>query len=283
MTSVCIAGASGFLGSNLVQRLRNENFVVTTLSRDDFNNEGIYEKVGNSSIVINLVGESIAGLWTKKKKKRIYNSRILTTKKLVEAINRKGENVELLIQVSGVAIYDRYHTHTEDSNEIDGGFLSRVIIDWEGELDGIGRKELRIVKLRLGVVLDKGGGILKKITVPLKFGFGIGVRSDDYFPFVQLVDLMNIFLFCIEKRSMTGIVNVSAPQLTKINYFFRELARTKNRRIILWFRKSMIRLLMGESGSLLTEGQKVVPEKLTAEGFEFRYANIQDALHKACN
>jgi uncharacterized protein (TIGR01777 family) len=283
MRSVCIAGASGFIGRNLVQRLLIEGYSVSFISREDFQSDNVSVKIKNCSIVVNLIGDSIAGLWTKRKRKRIYDSRILTTKKLVEAINRVGNEVRLLIQVSGVGIYDHRNIHTDESEKYDEGFLSMVIKDWEGELTNIMNFNLRVVVLRLGIVLDKNGGILKQVMYPLTWGVGFGVKSEEYFPFVQLEDLMNVFLFCIETNKIIGVVNVAAPGLTKISQFFRDLCRVNNVRYIVWFRTGFIRLLMGESGSLLTSGQNVVPAKLQNEGFIFRYDNIEDALNRACN
>jgi uncharacterized protein (TIGR01777 family) len=283
MRCVSIAGANGFIGYHLVQRLKAEGFKICSVSRADFRDGTVGRKIENSTIVINLVGESIIGLWSKRKRKRIYESRVLTTRKLVEAINRDGKEVELLIQVSGVAIYDNRHMHTEESMHYDEGFLSRVIHDWEGELDNLKNKNIRIVVLRLGIVLDKEGGMLKKLLIPLKLGFGFGVRSDDYFPFVQLEDLLNIFIFSINQPNLSGVVNVSAPVLTNINLFFREILKVSHGRFLIWVNKGLIRLLMGESGGLLTDGQQVIPAKLLKEGFIFRYDNIEDALKRACN
>ena len=283
MKTVCIAGASGFIGHNLVQRLLSEGYSVSLLSREDFRTGNVFVKIENVSIVVNLTGESIAGLWTKRKRKRIYDSRILTARKLVKAINLDGNKVKLLIQVSGVGIYDHQHSHTDESEKYDEGFLSRVIKDWEGELTNIRKSNLRVVVLRLGIVLDRKGGILKQIMFPLTMGIGFGVKSEEYFPFVQLEDLMNVFLFCIETQKISGVVNVAAPVIVKINEFFRELSRIKNIGNIIWFSTGFIQLIMGESGSLLTSGQNVVPTKLRNEGFVFRYDNIEDALNRACN
>jgi uncharacterized protein len=283
MKSVCISGGSGFIGQYLMKRLIDDGYAVSLLSREDFVKGQIGSKLKNCSIVINLAGESIAGVWTKGKRKRIYESRIGTTRSIVEAINKTGDTISLLIQVSGIGIYDNQHIHTEESEEHDVGFLSRIIKDWEGELANLKDWNLRIVVLRLGVVLDKKGGILKQILFPLRFRIGIGVKSDDYFPFIQLDDLMNVFIFCMESSKIKGVVNVSAPVLTKINQFFRMLTKIKNGKIIIWFSKSIIMLFIGESGSLLTRGQQVVPAKLLREGFVFRYDNIEDALRRACN
>ena len=283
MRSVCVAGASGFIGHNLVMRLLNEGYSVTFISREDFQRGNVSGKIRNCSIVVNLIGESIAGLWTQRKKRRIYDSRILTTRKLVEAINLAGDEIELLIQVSAVGIYDHLHIHTDESEKYDDGFLSRVIKDWEGELIDIRKNSLRVVVLRLGIVLDKNGGILKQMRYSLKMGVGFGVKSEDYFPFVMLDDLMNVFLFCIERQEISGTVNVAAPGLTKIIQFFSVLFRVQRIKRIIWFNTSLIRLLMGESGSLLTSGQRVVPAKLQDNGFLFRYDKIEEALNRACN
>jgi uncharacterized protein (TIGR01777 family) len=283
MVSVCIAGSTGFIGNNLVQRLQQEGYNVSGIARGDYENGVVLDKIRNSSIVINLAGESIAGFWTRKKKLKIYNSRVLTTRKLVSAINLAGDAVKLVIQVSGVGIYDNLQIHSEESKDFDKGFLSQVINDWEGELSGLKNDGLRVVVLRLGIVLDKEGGILKQMLLPLKSGVGFGIRSEEYFPFVHLDDLMNVFIFCIKNPAIEGVVNVVAPALTKINHFFKSLMKAKNIRIVLWFNTGVIRLLLGESGRLLTCGQNVIPEKLLKDGFIFRYNNIEDALRRACN
>jgi uncharacterized protein len=283
MRSVCIAGGNGFIGRNLAHHLKNEGYSIIFITRGDFENEELQDKVRNSSIIINLVGESIAGFWTKKKRNRIYESRVLSSRKLVRAVNEAGNEVRLFLQVSGVAIYDDQNMHTEESNLHDTGFLSQVIRDWEGELDNIARNDLRIVILRMGIVLDKSGGFLKQILFPLKVGIGFGVRSNEFFPFILLEDLMNVFIFCIRKESINGIVNVTAPALTKINHFFHQVVRINNGRIILWFNTAFIRFVMGESGSLLTKGQQVIPQKLKDEGFLFNGDNIENALNRACN
>ncbi len=283
MRTVCIAGASGFIGHNLVQRLLVEGYTVSLISREDFKSGSIGDKIRNCTIVVNLVGESIAGLWTRGKRKKIYESRIQSTKKLVEAINLAGNDVKLLIQVSGVSIYDHQLVHTEDSRNYDEGFLSKVIKDWEGELSHIRNGNLRVIILRLGIVLDKSGGILKQMLYTLKLGVGIGVNSEEYFPFVHIDDLMNVFLFCINKKKISGVVNVTAPGFSKINQFFSVLVRVKKVKHIIWVNTEFIRFFLGESGSLLTNGQRVVPEKLQKGGFIFMYDNIEDALNRACN
>jgi uncharacterized protein (TIGR01777 family) len=283
MRSVCIAGASGFIGSSLVHRLKLEGFNISILRREDFQNGKLDELLKGCSIVINLVGESIAGIWTKKKKRKIYDSRVLSSRKLISSINRSGDGVKLLIQVSGVGIYDNLNIHSENSRQYDTGFLSRVITDWEGELSHLHNPDIRVVILRLGVVLDKSGGLLKQMLFPLRWSPGFGVDSEDYFPYIDLDDLINAFLFCIEREKIQGIVNVVAPALTKINHFFRVLMRILKKRRIIWIKRKWVKLFAGESGSLLVSGQNVIPEKLLKEGFIFRYDNIEDALNRACN
>lgn len=283
MNTVCVAGGSGFIGHNLVQRLRTEGFTVILLSRQDFQTRAVPEKIKNCSILINLTGESIAGLWTKGKKKRIYESRVITSRRLVEAVNLAGADIKLMIQVSGVSLYDNQNIHGDDSIRYNNGFLKKVILDWEGELNNLRISDVRVVILRLGIVLDKSGGMLKQILYPFRMGFGVGIRSEDYFPFVHLEDLMNVFMFCIKNQNSKGIFNVVAPVPVTIRSFFVKLARCKSQKIIIWFGNRSIRILMGESGSLLTSGQRVIPAKLQNDGFVFKYDNIEDALNRACN
>jgi uncharacterized protein len=283
METVGIAGASGFIGYNLRKRLEKEGYQVKTISRTDFLKGNLDIIVKECSIMINLAGESIAGLWTEKKKRKIYDSRILPTRKLIESISRSGNQVKLFIQISGVGIYDRHGVHTEESNKFEDGFLSRVIKDWEGETTNLGRSEIRVVIMRLGIVLDKRGGFLKQMLFPLKWAPGFGVQSEDYFPYVELEDLLNAFLFCIHSREIKGIVNVVAPGLTKINHFFSVLMEISGKKKILWFGRWLIKLVAGESSGLLLTGQNVKPAKLINHGFVFRYDNIEDALIKACN
>jgi uncharacterized protein len=283
MRTVGIAGGGGFIGYNLRQRLEKEGYHVKTISRTDFLEGNLDKIVRECAIVINLAGESITGLWTEKKKRRIYDSRIQSTRKLIESIDRSGNQVKLLIQISGVGIYDRYDVHTEESNIFDNGFLSRVIKDWEGETCNLGREDIRVVIMRLGIVLDKRGGFLKQMMFLLKWAPGFGVQSGDYFPYIVLEDLLNAFLFCIHTREIKGTVNVVAPGLTKIDHFFRVLMEINGKKRILWLKGWLIKLLAGESSGLLLTGQNVKPAKLIDHGFIFRYDNIEDALIKACN
>jgi len=283
MRSVCIAGASGFIGQKLVERLRAERYTISFIERKDLVAGSVGEKIRDCSVVVNLVGESVAGLWTKRKKRKIYESRILTTRKLVDAINNSDGDIKLLIQVSGISVYDHIHIHTEESKLFNDGFLGHVILDWEKELAGLRRSDLRIVILRLGVVMDKSGGMLKQIILPFRLGFGFGIKSDEYFPFVHVEDLLRVFLYCFEKQNLSGIVNVVAPVPTQIRNFFRELGEVMNSRAKFWFGDRFIRFFIGELGSLVTRGQHAVPAKLVNEGFKFKYDSIGETFRNLMN
>ncbi len=102
----------------------------------------------------------------------------------------------------------------------------------KAKLTILGRDDIRVVIMRLGIVLDKRGGFLKQMMFPLKWAPGFGVQSEDYFPYIDLEDLLNAFLFCINNREIKGIVNVVAPGLTKINHFFRVLMEINGKKRI---------------------------------------------------
>jgi uncharacterized protein len=276
--NVCIAGASGFIGRHIMNRLLGGPYQVKTLSRDDFAENRVAEKLAGSHIVVNLTGESIAGIWTKGRRRRIYDSRVYTLRKIVRAINEMGSSVNLLIQVSAVGIYDHEHVHGEDSMYFDRGFLSRVIEDWEGELKGIEGSNVRVVILRLGIVLDPEGGLLKSILKAFRLRLGFGIRSSDYFPFIHIHDLEKVMLKIIEDERVSGVVNVVSPSEVQIEEFYKTVNVLKNTALCIWIPLFLLQFIMGESASLLIHGQHVIPKKLLDSDFKFNFPDLAQAL-----
>jgi len=275
---ICIAGASGFIGSNLVNYLKKEKHEVSVIRRIDFENDTLGIILEGCECLINLAGVSIDGIWTKRKKRRIYESRVNTTEILVRQMQETGKNIRIYIGVSGVGIYDCYHKHAEDSLFYAGNFLSGVILDWEGALRDLADKQIRIVILRLGNVLGKDGGIMRKVIIPFRLGLGYSIKSQNNLPFIHITDLLNVFNMAITDNTLYGIINVVSPGRVNIGAFYDAIGAALKCNVRINLRPALLKAIMGESSAILTEGQDVVPEVLVKKGFTFKYPEIQEAI-----
>lgn len=276
---ICIAGARGYIGRNLVNYLKEEKYEIAIINRTDFNRGTIAEKLRDCECLINLTGESIAGFWTKRKKSRIYSSRIKTTRKLTALLMENETKVKLFINVSGVGIYDRFHKHDERSLFFEDNFLSEVIKDWEGAFMELNDNEIRKVILRLGIVLGSDGGIMKKVILPFRFGLGYTIKSQEYLPFIHMADLLGIFKLVITDTSLRGIINVVSPETTSIQDFYHTIGNVLKCKIRINFEPAFINSIMGDSGVVLTQGQHVIPEVLRTKEFLFKFPQLQKAVN----
>jgi len=275
---VAIAGASGFIGKHLTQLLRELNCEIIPLRRKDFREDILEKKIIGCCCIVNLAGESIAGIWTKRKRERIYNSRVKTTTMLVDAVNRLDHDMDKFINVSGVGVYDRIHRHEETSIYMAENFLGSVITDWEGALQSIASKKTKIVILRLGIVLSKSGGIMEKLLIPFRLGVGIMIKSEEYFPFIHERDLVRVLQWAIMDTSAEGVINVVAPEKATIQSFFTGLCDQFHVKVRIKTGPWLLKMAIGKSSSILTEGQDVTPKRLIEMDFRFTYRNIDEVL-----
>lgn len=281
--NICICGASGFIGKSLMLNFKASGCNVSTITRIDFQRNQLKNKLEDQNILINLAGEAINKRWTVRNKRAIYDSRILTTRLLVNATNKLEIPLDLFINISAVGIYDNTFEHMEDSIHFSDGFLSTVVQDWEAPLKEIVSRSTRIVILRLGVVLDRDGGMLFKIRKPYSWRMGFDFMMDKSFPVIHKKDLMRIIDYIIEKKEILGVVNVVGPFRSDIKAFFRGLNRRWKPFVIIPVSEKLLKLLMGESAVLITEGQKVIPEVLIKSGFHFEFDTLEKVLDDICN
>ena len=276
---ICIAGASGCIGRNLVDYLREEKHELTIINRSDFGGGSMAEKLGGCECLINLTGESIAGIWTKRKKRRIYNSRVFTTRVLTSQVIENVNKLKIFINVSGVGIYDRSHKHDERSLFYEDNFLSGVIKDWENALMELTDNRIRKVILRLGIVLGSNGGIMQKVILPFRFGLGYTIKSQENLPFIHIADLLGVFKLVLTDSSLSGIVNVVSPKTSSIQDFYHTIGNVLKCKIRICFRPAFINAIMGDSGVILTQGQHVIPGVLRKKNFLFKFPEIRRAIN----
>ena len=291
--NVLITGGTGFLGSTLVLALRHRGHHVTVLSRHpkkpgealwpaDAREGALLARVDRTDAVINLAGESIAGArWTPERKEAIRASRVDITNALAEAIAMAAAPPPVFLSGSAIGFYGvRDDTPLDESSSNGADYLGQVCAEWEAAaMRAAGRT--RVVLLRTGLVLDKRAGALPQMARPFHFGVGGPLGSGrQYLSWIQLQDWVNLVLWALERETVTGPLNLTAPTPVTNQEFARVLASELRRPGFLRAPAFALRLLMGEmADALVLGGQRVLPRKAEAEGYAFRYAHLAPALH----
>ena len=292
---IFITGGSGFVGTHLAHDFvnRGHRVIAAGTSSDHKNppNENFryisadttlkgpwQDALEDVDAIINLAGRNIFKLWSDGYKNQIYNSRILTTRNLVEAIpHKKGI---ILCSTSGAGYYgNRADEMLKEDDSPGNDFLAKVSIDWEKEAFLAENKGVRVAAMRFGVVLDKNGGALTKMIPAFKFFAGGPLGSGrQWFPWIHMDDLISAINFILENNGIKGPVNFCAPNPIRNRDFGRALGKVLKRPSFMKVPSFMIRLVVGEMGTLLTNSQRVIPHKLLGHGFKFQYPDIDSAL-----
>ena len=293
---ILMTGGTGFVGPHIASRLAKEGHEVTLLVRPGerarADSAGItflegdptrpgpwQEAVRDHDGAINLAGASIFTRWTEEQKKLIRESRLTTTRHLVEAIGSTGRPFTLL-STSAVGYYG-FHGDEELTEGSPPGkdFLATLAVDWEREAQKAADKGVRVVITRFGIVLGaKGGALGQMIPLFRKFAGGPIGSGRQWFSWVHLRDLTEAFVFLLARPEITGPVNVCSPNPVRNRDLARALGKVLHRPSLLPAPAFMVRLVLGEFGSVVLKGQRVVPRLLLDSGFTFRYPDIEGAL-----
>lgn len=292
---IFITGATGFVGRQLSTLLLLEGHMVSgvgTRTRQDVikhenfsyisadtTRQGSWqEALADVDAVINLAGKSIFGRWSDQYKKRIYDSRILTTRNLVDAL--PGNKAVIFCSTSATGFYgDGGNDILTESSPAGDDFLARVGQDWEAEALRAEEKDARVVLTRFGIVLGKGGGMMQKVLPAFRFYAG-GPLGDgmQWFPWIHMDDLLAAFGFILNNGAVRGPLNFCSPNPVRNLDFSKSLGRVLNRPVFMRTPSLLLRIVMGELAGAVLCSQRVVPEKLLEFGFRFKYPGIEDAL-----
>jgi uncharacterized protein (TIGR01777 family) len=291
---IVIAGASGFVGSALTRALLDAGHAVTGLGTStahplesmarfkwhaaDTTRAGDWQAVvGDADAVVNLAGRTIFKRWSKAYKAQLIDSRILTTRNLVSAMT--GEN-NILISTSAVGYYGSRgdQTLTEDSPP-GTDFLARLSVDWENAALDAEKKAIRVAIMRFGVVLGAGGGALAQMLPAFRmFAGGPLGRGRQWFSWIHMADLLSAVQFLLDHEHARGPYNFCAPGAVRQKDFARALGSVLGRPALVPAPSLALRLMMGEMAGVLLASQRVRPDRLMADGFGFRFADVDSAL-----
>jgi len=293
---IFIAGGSGFVGTNLSSFLLEKEHSIIAVGTSSVHNvirhdnfhyisadttiKGAWQdSLKDVDAVINLAGKNIFKRWSDNYKDQMYNSRILTTRNLVEAI---PDNKEIIFCSTSAAGYygDRADEVLKEDVLPGNDFLAKVCMDWEKEAFQAEAKGIRVATMRFGVVLGKNGGALAKMVPAFKFFAGGPLGSGlQWFPWIHMDDLCAAIVFILENPDIKGPLNFCSPNPVINRDFAKTLGKILNRPSFMIAPSSMIRLIMGEMGKSLMSSQRAIPDKLLKYGFKFQYTDINNALY----
>lgn len=295
---IIITGATGLIGKNIAKKLIEIGDDVFIFSRKPeianniikdakkyiaWNYEEIDEwkqYLNGIDAVIHLAGENLIGKrWNDEFKKRIYDSRVLTTRALVSAIKEMNFKPQVFISASAVGFYGNRKEEVDEYSEKGRGFLANLVNDWENEIKPLDNYGVRIVNIRLGTVLSKDGGALAKLIPQFKLFLGGTLGSgNQWFPWIHIDDVIGIILFVLNNSDVKGILNATAPEQVKMKDFSKTLGKILKRPSYLRVPSFVLKLILGEASEVLLNGVKVIPKRTLEYGYQFRYPKLYEAL-----
>ena len=290
---VLITGGTGLIGSVLQTILLDADYEVILLSRNAKNENSYLWDVEKNFIdkqailkadhLIHLAGAGIADKpWTEARKKEIIDSRVDTTSLLIESFKQHKKELKTVIAASAIGYYGfktSKHIYTETDAPATG-FLADTCVTWEKATSAFNEISERLVQIRIGVVLDKNGGALKKMAQPVHFFAGAAIGSGkQYMPWIHVKDLCDMILYTLKNQKTHGIYNgVSSTHITNED-FTKAIGKALHRPILLpAIPAFVIKALFGDMAGMVLEGSRVSNEKIKETGFNFKFENIDLAL-----
>lgn len=291
---ILITGGTGLIGSHLCAALLAAGHELTVFSR---NPASVPAKCGTGvhaiaalgewhpgqafDAVINLAGEPIVDArWTPQRKQVLWDSRVTLTRELVRRIAAAGHKPAVLISGSAVGYYgNRGDSAMYETAEAGEDFPAQLCKAWEGAALDAEQAGVRVCLLRTGLILSRHGGLLGRMLLPFRLGLGARLgNGKQWMSWVHIDDYVAMVLKLLHDARASGPYNMTAPQPASNAAFTAALAKVMHRPALFAAPAPLLRLAMGERACLLLEGQKVLPGKMSAAGYRFQFASLDDAL-----
>jgi uncharacterized protein len=303
---IVVTGGTGYIGRALVPRLSARGIEVAVLSRGselppelasvsgvrvatwDAATEGDWVKaLSGARAVIHLAGEQAVGKrYTESYKRRILDSRVKTGELLVRAMGRVDAPPAVLVSASGIDYYasdaDGSDTPVDETAPPGTGFLSEVCVAWEGAVAGAAAHGARVAFMRSGAVLGRGGGALATMVRPFKMFVGGSLGSGrQYFSWIHLEDALRAFERVLDDASLSGPINLVAPNPVRWDDLARALGRALHRPSAIPVPAFALKAMFGDGAQPMLTGRRALPVKLERAGFVFQYPTVEEALAEA--
>ncbi|MDE3040376.1 MAG: TIGR01777 family oxidoreductase [Nitrospirota bacterium] len=296
---IVVTGGTGFIGRPLCASLTQEGHLVTLLTRRkeeaqrscgstvmvvEWNGKeaGAWEhSLEGADAVISLAGAPIADArWTDARKRLLIESRVLTTRLLVEALSRRSSKPRTLISASGIGYYGASDDRVLDEGAARGqGFLADLCLQWEAEALRTAQFGMRVVIVRTGMVLEQDGGALPKMLLPFRlFAGGPIMPGTQWVSWIHRRDHIGLMQWLLATPSVSGPVNAVAPEAVTMHRFCVVLGGVLHRPSWLPVPGFALRVALGELCTLMTTGQRVHPAKALSGGYVFHYPTLEPAL-----
>lgn len=297
--NIVVTGGTGFIGRVLCATLLQSSHSVSVFTRNPeqhrhqsgvgikqvlWNGEstGDWERVlEGADAVINLAGAPIADArWTPAQKQLLIDSRVHTTRIIVDAMSRQSSKPRVLISASGIGYYGASDDRVLEEGSARGqGFLAELCLAWEAEAFRAAEFGARVVTLRTGMVLEHDGGALPKMLLPFRlFAGGPILPGTQWVSWIHRRDHLGLIQWALANNHVSGPLNAVAPEPVTMKTFCEVLGRVLHRPSWLPVPGIALNILLGELGTLMTTGQRVVPSKAVTGGYTFQYPTLEPAL-----
>ena len=290
---VTVTGATGNVGRSLVEKLKAEGHEVTSLSRRA--GPGVVqwaqpkeeppppEAIEGQDAIVHLLGERIDQRWNDEVKQELRDSRVLSTRQVVEGVKAAEQRPKVLLSQSASGYYgDRGDEELTESSQAGDDFLADLVVEWEAEANKAQDLGVRVATTRTGVVLSPEGGALEKMLPFFKAGVGGPVAGgDQYVPWVHLDDVTGAMVAVLEDDAATGPVNLSAPSPATNKELSKALGRVLKRPAFAPVPGFAVKVLYGEMAHIVITGQRMLPARLEELGYDFAEPELESALRSA--
>lgn len=299
---IAITGATGFVGSRLVERLQEEGHSVLVLTRSAEYGLKVFPEIAFPKVeimqytplaagpwqgslsgcdaVVNLAGAPISERWSDEHKQAIVDSRVVGTQTVVAALAHADPQPTVWVNASAIGYYGTSETATfdESSQPVDSDFLSQVCEQWEAAAQQVTDYGTRLVILRLGIVLGMGGAVAKMLTPFRMFAGGPIGTGKQWFSWIHREDVVNLIIKALNDSQMEGVYNATAPHPVRMGEFCKILGKVLNRPSWLPVPEFVLETILGDGAKVVLEGQQVLPKRIQGTDYQYQYARVKEAL-----